>query len=474
MEVDQWIEKLFQQIEGEKEAAEQAKVAAQLAEAEALKARNDAIEARNQAIREKRVSDSLKDEIQIAFKDLQKAYDNLDLANKSTRKQTAQSLALNSLGEADTVLKALLALQAFALDSDLVNEGPTQDPIVYDALYQALRSFYPTYNFYPSLWQDPAHSRVRENTKGNIQFSSKNQWLSWNPLSDQQNNQSIEPNEELITVSPSEERWVTSGNSSQTLTFYQILNGNETPIFNARKMCSKGVFFPNDEDKVVLITKDTIEIWSFAQQKRINYKPINMAVRDISIAPKGDQMILLLQNDQVDIWDIGARVKTLPNGALKNVILASYTPTGDSLVLANEDGRVSVYDRVKDRLNYFRSRHRARIIALDVSPAGDKIVTASWNKEIFIWDLKALNLPPYIQIKGLLNIKELTFHTKTRQVVVLYKNNEVRSWPWSAITLRQQLCPYLPKGRKKLSLDEWDDFIGDSSLDYQEEVFECQ
>lgn len=69
------------------------------------------------------------------------------------------------------------------------------------------------------------------------------------------------------------------------------------------------------------------------------------------------------------------------------VVGVRFLPKGDRLVTATLDGKVRVWDVRRDRLVTVTTAHPSSILALDVSPNGQLLVTSGDDGSVGIWDL---------------------------------------------------------------------------------------
>ncbi len=128
------------------------------------------------------------------------------------------------------------------------------------------------------------------------------------------------------------------------------------------------------------------------RQLDLSDDPSNGAIRCVAFAPDGQLIATggppLENKETVRLWDAktGKQVRGI-KGHEDDVISLAFSPQGDRLVTASKDNSIAVWD-VSSGREVFRKSGLGSYPNVTYSPDGKRIVTGDWSQRIRFWDAK--------------------------------------------------------------------------------------
>jgi WD40 repeat protein/serine/threonine protein kinase len=143
--------------------------------------------------------------------------------------------------------------------------------------------------------------------------------------------------------------------------------------------------FSADGSRVATVGADGVaRVWDTAGGRLLHALPGNVAARRIVLSPDGRGLATSADDGKVRIWDIGAEkllatvVGSPPSWALE------WGPR--FIATAGDDGFARVWDSRTGAL-VATMAHEKKVVSVRFDKSGDRLVTASWDRTVRIWEL---------------------------------------------------------------------------------------
>jgi cytochrome c len=163
-----------------------------------------------------------------------------------------------------------------------------------------------------------------------------------------------------------------------------VLNAHQGPVTNV-------AFLP--DGKRALTTSDdmTAILWDLGALKPIRtLKGHTHKVMALAVAPGGKLAATGSWDKTVRLWDLEsetARLVITHNSPINSVVFADR---GRTIVAGDHNGRITIWDVATGGLKGRLEGHRMGITQLSVAPDGARLLSASIDETMRLWDLKSM------------------------------------------------------------------------------------
>ncbi|BAY24401.1 WD-40 repeat protein [Calothrix sp. NIES-2100] len=234
-------------------------------------------------------------------------------------------------------------------------------------------------------------------------------------------------------VTASEDRTAKVWNSQGQWLF--DLKGHQGQVYSAN--------FSRDGQRIVTASEDrTAKVWNSQGQLLFDLKEHQAPIYSASFSPNGQRIVTASEDNEVNIWEIKNNslnphpdplfIKPLSN---YNVMNANFSPDGRRIVVTFNNGNAEIYplldiEHPDDFIGNFKSfssplnilkGHQKAVNYASYSPDGQRMVTASSDKSVRVWNIKEKN-NIYLKNK---NISSLAFGRVDR-IVVGFKDGKAQ------------------------------------------------
>jgi len=221
---------------------------------------------------------------------------------------------------------------------------------------------------------------------------------------------------------------------------------------------------------------DTLKLWDLSTgREQLSLRGHMETVSAAVIAPRGDRALSVAGDSTLRVWDLrdGRLLQTL--GAARGVnafVSVALAPDGRHAVSGgNYPGHLRVWDLAKRRHRNVPEAHENRIAAISVHPDGRRIVTASFDSTLRIWDMSRIRRSRRPHHPG--SIGRITIMADGRRAVISSADQPLRVWDLKrgqpVATFRDPQVPAhnvaaLPDGRTVATIgsegQDWSDWSG--------------
>jgi eukaryotic-like serine/threonine-protein kinase len=191
---------------------------------------------------------------------------------------------------------------------------------------------------------------------------------------------------------------------------------------------ARGVAFSPDCRLLATCGDDNmIYVWDLATGKEAHRAKLAFGINCVTFSPNGKT--LAFAGRHAGIWDLAQGRQTIMIQDHKDIIWSiAFTPAGDRLVTASWDKTVRVWDAQTGvealKLKHFNT---ARIWSAAVSPDGKLLAAAGAERTIWLWNLESGNIIRELRGHGA-TINHLAFHPNSRHLASASDDRTVRLW----------------------------------------------
>lgn len=368
----------------------------------------------------------------------------------------AQSMAVKSQQlRVDTLLKGLLAFQAYAFNSNY--EGTSYNPDVFKALYLSSK-FFQGDNF-NVLHGHTSLVRTLSFQRGHLLSSgSDGQLIAWDLNSSQgrvlRNNLSIV--KKILTDGD-----ITYGINSTGIFYFKESTGE----FDEK------VYFPLDikdffmvgDGSIILVFNQGVSVVDgysgqpkeiYSGQSRINASKFDATTSTLYLALSDGKIVALNSANQ---WQGAKTIADVPESSWGEI---GYSPKRKILAagFGNNQGAIYLWDMAKGEQITVLRGHNAKITGVAFSDDGRYMASSSYDASVRLWHLDDLNSLPIVFDDLDSWVTSVAFTPDSKFIISGDKNGSIKRLPVEVETLLANFCPFLSR---TLTQDEWNNYVGE-------------
>jgi WD40 repeat protein len=184
---------------------------------------------------------------------------------------------------------------------------------------------------------------------------------------------------------------IASGGQDCTVRLWDVKNGKEIAVLARNSSAVNACAFSPDGEKIVSGFSDgMLKVWDVSSGGEIGKLTGHTGpVNSCSFSPDGLQIVSGSDDDTVRIWDAlrGKTIATLA-GHHGRVWACSFSPNGERIVSGHQDGTLKVWDtRSRNEILTFSRRTRVAM-SCAFSHDGAKIVSGFGDGVLKVWDVR--------------------------------------------------------------------------------------
>jgi WD40 repeat protein len=108
-------------------------------------------------------------------------------------------------------------------------------------------------------------------------------------------------------------------------------------------------------------------------------------VVDVAFNAGGTRLLSVAKDGTVRLWDVAAATSTAVTGAA-GASVACFTPDGTRIAAGGAEPAIRIIDVATGRAVARLHGHTGRILSLESSPQHDRLVSASFDGTLRLWD----------------------------------------------------------------------------------------
>ena len=444
----------------QKNLAEQEKQRADLEKQNAI---NNADEAQKQRTKAEEQTAIAQTNQKLATKNEQKALEEQKRAEQAKleadrRKMLsiAQSMAVKSEQmRTDTLLKGLLAFQAFSFNNEY--NGIAYDPDIFKSAYTGLKFFkganYNIYQGHTSIVRAIVQDKERL-----ISGGSDGQIIGWN-LNDKTSTV-------ILSNLPIVKKLIVSNQSLFCLTNSSLikydLNSNLSDIYNLQNLDIKD-FFITRSGKFLLVLNQSIILTDDYKNQGVEFYKADVKINVAKYDYNTGNLFVALSDGKIIYWknfqseqEKPTLLASIPDGnwgdicfnAQKNIVAAG---TG------NNQGAIYLWNITNGQQLSSLRGHTAKITGISFSSDGSLMASASYDGSVRLWHMDDLKTLPIVFDDHETWVTSVMFTQDDKYVISGDKKGIIRKLPTGISTLIDGYCGFLSRD---LTQSEWQNYVG--------------
>lgn len=200
----------------------------------------------------------------------------------------------------------------------------------------------------------------------------------------------------------------------------QVLAGNGTPL--------QDVAFSKVGFHVAAVGKDGgLYLWNQQGTLLQQWQAHARSVQAVRFSPQGDFIATASDDATVKLWRWdGTLIRTLTTGTDSGLHTLAIAPDGQQLIAGDEAGQLHFWS-LPSGAHRSQPAHQSAIVALDLSPNGRLLVSASGDRQIQIFDLVTGQArAPISGFEG--QVRNVRFTPAGDQLVTVSSDRRIRIW----------------------------------------------
>ena len=436
----------------------------QLAERQTIIAKNNLVEADRQRSIAQQKSIEAQEQQKLAETNAARAQEQQKIAEKASKDaerrrmlSIAQSMAVKSEQlTTDTLLKGLLAFQAFSFNSEFT--GVSYDPDIYRAIYSAVKLFKgETFNVYPGHTSLIRTMVQVDNTL--YSAGSDGRLINW----DISSKSSQVLNSDLSIV----KKIVLKGNILYGITdnrfFAYDLTTKTSDLYTIQPNEIRD-FYVLSNDSLLVVYNQSINITNSYKNRGREIYRTDSKINSVKYYPTDSRVFVAnLDGGIVEVESILSEKPTFKQIASipqSNWGDLAYNTHKKILVagLGTNQGTIYLWDLKSGQQTTVLRGHTAKISAITFSNDGNYLASSSYDGTVRLWNVNDLNTLPIVLNDHSTWATFAIFSNDSQFVFTGDKVGNIRKYPLAVSNLIQGYCNYL---KRNLTVEEWKNYVGE-------------
>ncbi len=368
----------------------------------------------------------------------------------------AQSMAVKSEQmRTDTLLKGLLAFQAFNFNNDY--NGIPYNPDIFKSVYTGLK-FFKGVNFNMYQGHTSFIKTLVQDEERIISGSSDGQVISWN-LGDKTSTV-------LLSNQPIVKKLIIKDQSILCLTNSSIvnydLNSKLPDIYNLQNADVKDLFITKG-GKYLIVLNQSIILTDDYKKTGVEFYKVDSKINAVKYNFSTSNLFVALSDGKIFYWknfqseqEKPILLANIPDGnwgdisfnAQKNIVAAGT---------ANNQGVIYLWDFTNGNQISLLRGHTAKITGICFSSDGSLMASASYDKSVRLWHMDDLRTLPIVFDDHGSWVTSVMFTKDDKYLISGDKDGNIRSFPTDVNSLIVGFCDFLSR---ELTQSEWQNYVG--------------
>jgi WD40 repeat protein/energy-coupling factor transporter ATP-binding protein EcfA2 len=442
-------------------------------------AEENAEKARKQQLRAETQEGIAKTQEKIATEQKNLAQQNEAKAKRERVLAQAKAMAVKSREINDKELQSLVAQQAYKFNT--AYDGYSHDNDIYNGLYAALKeNDHPLTKSLEGHKQGAARALVAKPNGSQIYSGgSDGKIIRWVESANHWNAETLVPERAdfqiySMDLSPDGNYLAAGG------LFPADRNNNFIELYDLRKTgAPKKIIGYNSDVDNITFARDGKGF--YARDDRgysIKYSDLNttkeiirsnIKINSIDLSPDGKKLAGAGENGSLFVWDLENNFSVTEIKKVgDHLTAASFSPDGKKLISGDDKGVIKITEGNNTTI---LTGHSSSIEQIRFNHAGTFMATASKDKTVRLWDMKALNKQPTVLSDHQDWVWNVVYTPDDEQIIAsvhssveTIKGTEhtIHAWPTKITTMSGILCGFVKRNMNK---QEWEQSAG--GLDYE-------
>jgi WD40 repeat protein len=199
---------------------------------------------------------------------------------------------------------------------------------------------------------------------------------------------------QAVAITPDGARALSAA-KDQTLRLWDLDRGAETLTLTGRTENIRAVAVTPDGRYAVSAADKAVALWDLDRGvQTLTMSGHDKLVLAVAVTPDGKHAVSSSEDETIKLWDLERGVELLTlTGHRFSVWGLAVTPDGKRLVSASADGSLMLWDLAHGREIVTLGQHELPVRAVAVTPDGKHAVSASADKTLAVWDLERVLEP---------------------------------------------------------------------------------
>lgn len=227
-----------------------------------------------------------------------------------------------------------------------------------------------------------------------------------------------------IDVSPGEKYLVIFSSKNKTLKIWDIQSKKCRLNFKENDGVSFLAFCRNDDNRFISISCDgVIRIWDIDKSESLVFHDESVSY---AVFNPNKNQFASIDSHNICVWDITQNKSDFVMYSESYISAIDYSPNGKYIVSASDNGVVYLWDlKDKNKCRVFTG-HKRKVLDVKFGPDNKNILSASEDLTIRVWDVETGNCIDVIDYYG--DLYSVCFDREGKKIISVFSDGSSRIW----------------------------------------------
>ena len=184
-------------------------------------------------------------------------------------------------------------------------------------------------------------------------------------------------------------KFLASGSSDGSIYLWHMFNCENVKRLSLSDDITSVAFSPFNEQLIAFASYRTVQVWDVTKDKPVTIGNHTDRVTSVAFSPSDGNLVASgSEYNTICIWNVKRREMAVGplTGHIDHVLSIAYSPIGTRLVSASDDNTVRIWDSETGQLLSILNGHSGSVQSVAYSFDGSRIVSGSRDKTIPVWD----------------------------------------------------------------------------------------